>query len=364
MKITLARRQLLKAGVGVAGGTMLAGCSGGSTDSGSTETGADEEQSDADPADEGTESDDTSDASFYDDGGEPMEIHIASKKGWADQSVLASVASELLDANTDHEINHLSNVESYSDLPETNADLAEAYGQDDPDVHVLYDFMTNIWLTHPPRNDETISDPDESHDRLTEQMEAEYPVQILDRADWESTQVLYAEEGTLEEAGIWTISDLATSVNAGNYDLRFAFDARFSTHTDRLTELLDHYGFEDEAVEAWKDAGGFVEVAKWRDITSAIKDGEADIGLGHSTGPWMEQAIDNPVLLEDDEQFWPPNHPVGLVHDDVATEEVITELNKMPDAIPDAATMRSLILREGDHQEVVRSHLRENGFIE
>lgn len=60
------RRELLKTGsVGLASATVLAGCNSSSDESEPTDVGADGEQSGADPAEEGTESDDSASASFF-----------------------------------------------------------------------------------------------------------------------------------------------------------------------------------------------------------------------------------------------------------------------------------------------------------
>jgi hypothetical protein len=70
---------------------------------------------------------------------------------------------------------------------------------------------------------------------------------------------------------------------------------------------------------------------------------------------------------EDDKNFWPFYNVVPVVHDDVATDQVFTEINKIPDAIEDAETMQELNaqvdINGDDPLDVARSFLAEQDVI-
>lgn len=342
------RRQILKRS-GLALATIgLAGCSGGGGDSGG-----------------GGGGDGGGGGGGGDSGGsnttaeETLSIAVGSKT-YNEQINLGYVAYELLANNTDHNV-----------VDETefggNEEIANAYQSDDPAVHTYYDYMGSIWASHPPTHENQISDPDEMHSSLKEEMESEHPVRITDRTNWQNTWAPFGKKSNLGEAGISTLSDLAEYVNGGNYDLTFALEQDFYGRADGFEALMSHYEFEDEHLTAWEENDGILRVSSGPATGTAVDEGQADIGLGYSTSAWIA-AIDGEVAtLDDDQGFWPSYHVVGIVHEDVATDAVYSELNQISEIIPDGATMREINQSSSadgaDNQEVVNTFLSDNGYI-
>lgn len=326
------RRQLL--GALAAGGTAaLTGCAGGNNDTS-----------------EGT-ADGTSGSSS--DGSLSV---VVSSKGYTEQLNLGYLAYELLASET-----------SASLVDETgfggNAAHAEAYQSGE--IHAYYDYMGSLWASHPPEHDEaSFQTPDEQYDALKAEMEAEHPIRILNRANWQNTWAVFVREQAIEGTGIETISELAAHVNSGNYGIKPAFGNGFRARSDGLDALFDYYGFDAEQVARWESENEFLEAASAQAVGTAVDEAYADLGFGYSTSAWLTD-VDDIVILEDDRNFWPFFHPVGVVHEDVATDAVVSALNAMPDAIPDAGTMQELNSRANEvgSQQAVADHLRANGFI-
>ncbi|WP_336358361.1 glycine betaine ABC transporter substrate-binding protein [Haloarcula sp. CGMCC 1.6347] len=281
---------------------------------------------------------------------------VVSSKGYTEQLNLGYIAYELLANNT-----------GVSLVDETgfggNAAHAEAYQAGD--IHAYYDYMGSLWAAHPPKHDEAdFATPDEQYEALKSEMESEHPIRILDRADWQNTWAVFIREDAIEGTSIETISDLAGYVNDGNYDIRPAFGDGFRTRSDGFDALLEYYGFEAEHVARWEAEQEFIEAASAQAAGTAVDEGYADLSFGYSTSAWLT-TVEDIVYLDDDRNFWPFFHPVGVVHEDVATDAVVSALNKMPDAIPDAKTMQELNSHatEVGSQQAVVDHLTANGFI-
>jgi osmoprotectant transport system substrate-binding protein len=349
------RRQLLKRS-GLALTTVgLAGCSGSGDSSDSGGSGGGGGGGGSDGGDDGS-SGGGSDSTPTE---ETLSVAVGSKT-YNEQINLGYVAYELLANNTDH------NVVDKTEFG-GNQEIAKAYQSSDPTVHTYYDYMGSIWADHPPAHDEQISDPDEMHSKLKSEMESEHPVRITDRTNWQNTWAPFGKQATLGDAGLSTLSDLAEYVNGGNYDLTFALEQDFYGRGDGFEALMSHYGFEQEHLTAWEENGGILKVTSGPATGTAVDEGQADIGLGYSTSAWIAAIDGEVVTLDDDKGFWPSYHVVGIVHEDIATDEVFAELNKISKIIPDGSTMRSInqdsSADDADNQEVVRSFLKENGFI-
>jgi len=341
------RRTALKLLAG-SGMVALAGCLG---DDDEADDGGDDTGDGGD--DTGDGGDDTGDGGETD---EELEI-IVSSKNHGEQILMGHIAYELLDNNTPHSVRDETNIGG-------NEEIAEAYQEGD--IHVYYDYMGSLWAAHPPENAaDEITDPDELYDALKEEMEAEHPLQLTERTAWENTWVPYVETDVAEERDLETVSDLAEYVNDGNYDIQIAIESDFADpgRDDGWVNLTDHYGFEEEHLENWRDEENIIEVDVGLTYDAVM--GDADMGIGYGTAGVLAD-IDH-VILEDDEEFWPPYHVVGVVHDDVAEADVLDEIGQFPEILPDAETIQELNYEhevEGrDEQEVAREFLEDEGWI-
>jgi glycine betaine/choline ABC-type transport system substrate-binding protein len=283
-----------------------------------------------------------------------LEVVVGSKN-YTEQIVLGALGYVVLVENTDHS---LINETGYG----SNEELWPAVERGDIDVY--FEYMGSMWTVHPPQNEEPIFDEQEQYDRLKEQVEREHELHILDRTSWENTWVLYGNKEAMTERGIGTITGLAAYVNDGNYDVTVVLEAKFYDRPDGWPQLTAHYGFEDDALQQWEANDGIVLVDTGLTYDKFMAD-TGDVGLGYSTNAQM--ATLDVTILEDDKNFWPFYNVVPVVHDDVATDQVFTEINKIPDAIEDAETMQELNaqvdINGDDPLDVARSFLAEQDVI-
>ena len=300
-----------------------------------------------------SENDDTGD----DDDATGSDSVIVGSQTFTEQLNLGYFAYHLLNENTDREVIDNTNYGN-------NSDMAEVYEAEDPGFHVYYEYMGSAWASQPPVNEEQITDPDELHAALEEQLQ-DRPVQITDRTNWQNTWAPFGKAAVLEEYGFSSLSDLADYVNAGNYDVTFALEASYFGRSDGFEALVDHYGFEEEHVQAWQDAGGIFRLGSGAVTGTAVDQDKADIGLGYSTSAWIADIEGDVQVLEDDEGFWPAFHVVGIVREAVASDAVLTELNKLPEIVPDASTMRELNGYAGEvgPRTATREYLSSEGYI-
>jgi len=283
---------------------------------------------------------------------------IISSKSFPEQENLGYVAYELLRHNTEYDVFDNTAIGS-------NEDISNAYQAGE--IHVYYDYLGSLWTDHPPRNSPVGMEPATFHEEVRSEMEATHPIRILDRTDWENTWAPFAKSEWIENTGIETLSDIAAHVNDGNYDVVLAFEDDFVGREDGLDNLLDHYKFDADNLEAWREREGLKRVVSPAAVGNAVENGDAAIGIGYETSAWLG-TLEGIGFLDDNKQFWPPYNPVGIVHEDVADPPVLEEINKLPDVIPDAATMQTLNLEvavEGrTPQNVIHEHLIAEGFIE
>jgi osmoprotectant transport system substrate-binding protein len=278
-------------------------------------------------------------------------------KTYTEQINLGYLAYHLLDKNTG--VSPIDNM-SYGGNPA----FRELYEGNDPSIDIYYEYMGSAWSTEPLARDEQISDRDELYAALQEELES-YPVEITEPTDWENTWTPFGRESTLKEYGFETLSDLAAYVNGGNYDITFAVEQSYFGRADGFGALTDHYGFDPDHLQAWKDAGGVFRLGSAPVTGTAIDQGKAEIGLGYSTSAWITDIDGELQTLEDDEGFWPAFHVVGVVHEEVANETVLKQVEKLPEVVPDEEMMRQLNSRatETSPRTATREHLESNDYI-
>ncbi|WP_049921033.1 glycine betaine ABC transporter substrate-binding protein [Halopiger djelfimassiliensis] len=320
----VSRRTLLATGGTVAGVGVLAGCLG------------DDESEDGGG------------------GGSDSEIVVGSKN-FTESIVLSYMAYEVLDSNTDvsvvDETNYGNNAETWE-------------GFTNREIDFYWDYTGTLWLTNPPQNDDPVVGQEAQYEAVKEEMESEHDLEVLEMAPFEDTWSLMASPETLEETGVETISDIAAAVNDGDYDLSIAVEDDFYERNDGWPGLIDHYEFEDDAVEEWEASDGVVVVNVGLTYDE-VHIGTADIGLAYSTNAQLDTY--GLALIEDDQNFWPAYNPVPVIASEKSSSAVQSELNEIGPAIGGPETMQELNARvdvDGeDPQDVAHSFLSENGVI-
>jgi len=132
-----------------------------------------------------------------------------------------------------------------------------------------------------------------------------------------SENVLYSTlivSDELHEQGIWSITDLADSVNADEPQIKLCTEPAFYEQVDGIRGLEAQYGFEFKEENIF-----FTEVQSGNTFPNyeALQEGECDVAHGRTTDDvelWDVQ------VLEDPEFFFPPLIP-GLLMRQEITEE-------------------------------------------
>lgn len=321
----LTRRKVLS-GVTALGVGGLAGCVGGQT-VGDSANGADESS---------------------------LSIAVGSKN-FTEVIILGHMTAEVLESNTEYSV--LDRMD-YGNTPET------LQGFIDGEIHTYWNYTGTMWMAEPPKHEEPVAGQEPQYEAVKAEAESEYDMRVLDMTSFENNWTFFAESGFREEMGIEVISDLAAYVNAGNYDLQVVVEDDFHSRLDGWPGLIDHYGFEQAALDAWDERNGVVVVDEGLTYDE-VRLRDRDVGLGYTTDPQLS-AYDL-VTIPDDDNFWPHYNLLPVIAEEKATDEAVREINKIPPALGDADTMQRLNARhdiEGeDYEEIARSFLQDEGII-
>lgn len=200
------------------------------------------------------------------------------------------------------------------------------------------------------------ADASAGQDQVYEIVSSEYSEQFdlewLEPWGFNNTYALAVTQETAEEYDLQTVSDLEGVAG----DMTFGATQEFLVREDGLPGLEEAYGI-DFGDEQGLDPGL---------VYSALESGDVDVISAFATDGRIA-ALDL-VLLEDDQNYFPPYYAAPVVRQDLLEEspEVADILNQLSGQIDDS-TMADLNLRvdEGGETEedVARSYLEEQGLI-
>ena len=286
--------------------------------------------------------------------GSAGEIVIGSKT-FAENRILGYMAHEALTELTDlrvvDEIGYGATGAAWEGLTQGPLDL-------------YWEYTGTLRLTHPPAREELVTDPEEQAATARETIESEYDLAVLSRAPFNNTYTIVTTPRWIRLREIESLSGLADHVNAGNTDETIALGPSFYDRADGWPGLLDHYGFDPDAVRAW---GGDVEVVSLGLTYEFLAGGDADLAMGFLTDGRI--GVDGFEPLADDEQFWPIYSPCPCVSSSLLEEHpaVRDALDRIGPSINGADRIRELnaaVTIEGrSAQQVAREHLADQGVI-
>ena len=195
---------------------------------------------------------------------------------------------------------------------------------------------------------------EEVYNTVKEQYEEQYNLTLLQPTNFNNTYCLTMPEQKAQEMGIETVSDL--SQEAG--DLVFGTTQEFVERSDGLPGLQETYGgFNFEEIQAL-DPGL---------LYTGINEGDIDVTTCFGTDGQI--AAYDLVVLEDDQNFWPPYPAAPVVRQDVLDENpaIADALNPLSERL-DGDTMQQLnweVAGNGrEPDEVAREFLVEQGLLE
>ncbi|HEV2128979.1 MAG TPA: glycine betaine ABC transporter substrate-binding protein [Thermomicrobiales bacterium] len=190
------------------------------------------------------------------------------------------------------------------------------------------------------------------YDIVAEEYPEQFQVEWLQPWGFNNTYALAVTQETAEEYGLETVSDLEGVAG----ELTFGATQEFLVRPDGLPGLEEHYGI-DFGDERGLDPGLLYE---------AVDQGQVDVISAFATDGRIP-ALDL-VVLEDDQNFFPPYCAAPVVRQDLLEEspEVRDILNQLAGQIDDE-TMADLNFQidEGgtEPSEVAQNFLEEQGLI-
>lgn len=190
---------------------------------------------------------------------------------------------------------------------------------------------------------------------VRDEYQAQFDLVWLDRTPMSNSQALAVRREFAEEHGLTTISDLVAL--ASSVDLVISAPVDFEEREDGLLGLRSVYGEFDASVN------GVAPGIKYQ----ALVDGDANVVLAFSTD--AEIAINDLVVLEDDQGLWPPYNVSPVVRQSAldAYPDIEGALNALAPVITNEVMIDlngQVVGEEGlDPEIVAREFLIEQGMI-
>jgi osmoprotectant transport system substrate-binding protein len=202
----------------------------------------------------------------------------------------------------------------------------------------------------------TAAGPEEAvYTYVRDQYQAQFDLVWLDRTPMSNSQALAVRRDFAEEHGLTTISDLVAL--ASSVDLVISAPVDFEEREDGLLGLRSVYGEFDASVN------GVAPGIKYQ----ALMDGDANVVLAFSTD--AEIAINDLVVLEDDQNLWPPYNVAPVVRQSAldAYPEIAGALNALAPVITNEVMIGlngQVVGEDGlDPEIVAREFLIQQGMI-
>lgn len=194
---------------------------------------------------------------------------------------------------------------------------------------------------------------DETYQIVKDEYDEQYDITWLDHFGFNNTYAMTVTQETADELDLQNTSDLEGHAS----DMTLGTDQEFPVREDGLPGFEEAYGFSFGDVQAG-DPGL---------MYAALDNGDVDVITAYSTDGRIP-ALDL-VILEDDENFFPPYYPAPVIRQEVLDQnpEIADVLNKLGGAITEdqMAELNYQVDEEGlTTEEVARTFLEEQGIID
>ncbi|MBU9675167.1 glycine betaine ABC transporter substrate-binding protein [Planococcus sp. CP5-4] len=223
-------------------------------------------------------------------------------------------------------------------------------------VDLMWEYTGTALITY--MGEESISDPEEAFQKVKE-IDSENDIHWMNMSEVNNTYALVMRSGQAEELGIESISDLGDYINENPGELSMASDAEFANRSDGLPGVEETYGFEFGTGQVNQMDLGLTQ--------RSLNNEQVDVSVAFETDATIRSY--DLVVLEDDEQFFPPYRAAVTINQEVFEE--YPEIEEITARL--AENLNSDIMRElnylvdveGQSVSVVAyDWLVENGFLE
>lgn len=221
------------------------------------------------------------------------------------------------------------------------------------DIDVYPEYTGTALLTHLGMEYSSDMSRSDVYNTVNQAYQEQFNLTLGEPTEFNNTYCLTMPQALSQETGITTVSELANNADG----LVFGTTQEFTERPDGLPGLRETYGpfnFDDVAA---LDPGL---------LYAGLEQGDIDVTTCFGTDGQI--AAYNLVVLDDDQNFWPPYPAAPVFRQDFVQEnpEVVEILNQLAPLL-DGETMSALNWevagngREAD--EVAREFLIENGLI-
>lgn len=223
-------------------------------------------------------------------------------------------------------------------------------------VDMMWEYTGTALITY--MGEESIADPDAAFQKVKE-IDSENGIHWMNMSEVNNTYALVMRSEQASELEIESISDLAAYINENPGELSMASDAEFANRSDGLPGVEDTYGFEFGSGQVNQMDLGLTQ--------RSLDNEQVDVSVAFETDATIRSY--DLVVLEDDEQFFPPYRAAVTINEDV--HEEYPEIEEITSRL--AENLNSDIMRElnylvdveGQSVSVVAyDWLVENGFLE
>lgn len=266
---------------------------------------------------------------------------VIGSKNFSEQLILGNILADLIEQNTDLEVERKLNLGGSSVV-------WEAVKSGNVDAYVEY---TGTGLVSIMQR-QSITDADKAYNIVKEYFYKEYNVEWLEPLGFNNTYVLAVREDTAKKYNLKTTSDLAKVSD----ELILGCTMEFSDRDDGYKGLKNIYNINFKSL---KPVDGGLRY-------TAVNNKESDVIDAFSTDGLLKTF--NLKTLEDDKKFFPPYYAVPIIRKDTLEKypELKNVLNKLAGQISEE-TMRELnykVDKLGEEPgKVANEFLKEKGLI-
>ena len=265
-------------------------------------------------------------------------------KNFTEQQIIASMTEQYLE-NLGYDVNTRAGMGS--------AVLRQA--QENGQIDLYWEYTGTSLITY--NNISERLSPEETHARVKE-LDAEKGLAWLAPSAANNTYALAMRADDAEERGIFTLSDLAEAINAGEEELEIGLNAEFYARDDGWRPMMETYGFQVGRRDISRMDTGLVY--------QALRDGDVDVGLVFATDGRIP-AFDF-YVLEDDRDFFPSYALTPVVRQETLDEfPQLEEQMNMLSAMLDDESMAALNAKVDVDRETIETvayqFLSEQGLL-
>lgn len=223
-------------------------------------------------------------------------------------------------------------------------------------VDLMWEYTGTALITY--MGEESIADPEEAFQKVKE-IDGENDIHWMNMSEVNNTYALAMRSEQAEELGIVSISDLAAYINENPGELAMASDAEFANRSDGLPGVEETYGFEFGSGQVSQMDLGLTQ--------RSLDNEQVDVSVAFETDATIRSY--DLIVLEDDEQFFPPYRAAVAINQEVFDE--YPEIEEITARL--AESLNSEIMRELNYMVDVEGQsvsvvayewLVENGFLE